>query len=164
MGQVTVEAFPWIDYAFSGEAELVFPDFCARLLEGGKGGPLPVGVISRTGGGQPSRATVLELDRSPMPDYDDYFAALAASPLRDSIDAGIMIETSRGCWWGEKHHCTFCGLNGEGMNYRSKSPQRVVGEFAALSGQYGVNRFEVVDNILDAKYPRTLLPMLNSEP
>ena len=32
-----------------------------------------------------------------------------------------VVETSRGCWWGERSHCTFCGLNGMGMTYRSKN-------------------------------------------
>ena len=34
----------------------------------------------------------------------------------------LLLETSRGCWWGAKHHCTFCGLNGGTMHFRSKSP------------------------------------------
>ncbi len=38
----------------------------------------------------------------------------------------VPYETSRGCWWGQKKHCTFCGLNPLGMNYRAKSPERAV--------------------------------------
>ena len=74
------------------------------------------------------------------------------------------METSRGCWWGAKHHCTFCGLNGDGMAYRSKSPERVLEEMAALVEQYGVPQMEVVDNILDMKYFRTVLPHLAERP
>ena len=35
-------------------------------------------------------------------------------------------ETARGCWWGERQHCTFCGLNGATMAFRSKTPERVL--------------------------------------
>ena len=34
----------------------------------------------------------------------------------------VLIETSRGCWWGDRdRHFMFCGLNGATMAYRSKS-------------------------------------------
>lgn len=31
----------------------------------------------------------------------------------------LLYEASLGCWWGEKHHCTFCGLNGTTMKFRA---------------------------------------------
>ena len=40
----------------------------------------------------------------------------------------LFFETSRGCWWGQIHHCLFCGLNGDTIAYRSKSPGRAVEE------------------------------------
>jgi len=162
MGQVTADEFPWIDYVFSGEAEAVFPEFCAEILAHGKIEKPSAGVLAR--GGSPSRATVLDLDQSPIPDYRDYFESLRLSPLRGDVDPGLLIETSRGCWWGQKHHCTFCGLNGEGMSYRSKSPDRALQEFESLAAEYGIDRFEVVDNILDAHYPRTLMPKMSGAP
>ena len=33
MGQTTVDHFEWVDYAFSGEADHLFPEFCQRLLD-----------------------------------------------------------------------------------------------------------------------------------
>jgi magnesium-protoporphyrin IX monomethyl ester (oxidative) cyclase len=59
-----------------------------------------------------------------------------------------------------KHHCTFCGLNGEGMAFRSKSPGRVVSEIGALASRYGVPRLQAVDNIIDMRYLDTVLPAL----
>ena len=47
----------------------------------------------------------------------------------------VVVETSRGCWWGAKHHCTFCGLNGDTMAFRSKSPERAFDEIAAPGAQ-----------------------------
>jgi magnesium-protoporphyrin IX monomethyl ester (oxidative) cyclase len=106
------------------------------------------------------RAVVERLDGNPVPDYADYFAALARSPLRPRVRPGLLVEMSRGCWWGQKHHCTFCGLNGGGLAYRAKGPGRVLAELAELSAAYATPRFMVVDNILDMSYLRTVLPEL----
>ena len=43
-------------------------------------------------------------------DYDDFLASLR-SKCPDT-EPELLFETSRGCWWGERLHCTFCGLNG----------------------------------------------------
>ena len=109
------------------------------------------------------RAVFNDLDSLPTPRFDDYFAALAASPLRASIRPGLPLETSRGCWWGAVHQCTFCGLNGTGMAFRSKSPARVVAELSELQDRYGTGDFEAVDNILDSRFYSSLLPDLAAD-
>jgi len=103
---------------------------------------------------------VEDLDRLPYPDFDDYFSRWRQSPLRRDIEPLLFFETSRGCWWGEKHHCLFCGLNGATLRYRSKSPDRAVEELAWLVRRYGVRRACAADNILDHRYFRTFLPGL----
>ncbi|MGK7877582.1 MAG: RiPP maturation radical SAM C-methyltransferase [Xenococcaceae cyanobacterium] len=169
MGQVTQQAFPWVDFVVSGEGDETVPALCRLLLDQGRdldAKELPYGVIApshRSNGalvGAAPRASVQNLDQIPIPDYDDYFQALRDSPIGIFVHPGLPIETSRGCWWGQKSHCTFCGLNGKGMTYRSKSPQRVVAEFTHLSQRYGVRKFQVVDNILDLKHIDTVLPTL----
>ncbi|MFZ0228010.1 MAG: RiPP maturation radical SAM C-methyltransferase, partial [Mycobacterium sp.] len=72
----------------------------------------------------------------------------------------VTFETSRGCWWGAKHHCTFCGLNGLSMTYRSKESQRAFDELMTLSQRYPDRPISIVDNILDTSYFRTFLPQL----
>ncbi|MCH7812933.1 MAG: RiPP maturation radical SAM C-methyltransferase [Planctomycetes bacterium] len=64
----------------------------------------------------------------------------------------ILYETARGCWWGEKHHCTFCGLNATTMKFRSKPIERVRADIAELSKRYDSFRFRLVDNILEMTY------------
>ena len=76
---------------------------------------------------------------------------------------GLPLESSRGCWWGAAHQCTFCGLNGTSLGYRSKSPERVLAEVHELEDRYGVSDFEAVDNILDMGYHKTLLPELAAD-
>ncbi len=103
---------------------------------------------------------VADLDELPYPDFDDYFARWRASPLRDQIEPLLFYETSRGCWWGQKHHCLFCGLNGATLAYRSKSPRRAVDELVHLVERYAVRRACSADNILDHRYFDTFLPLL----
>ncbi|WP_444980444.1 RiPP maturation radical SAM C-methyltransferase [Microseira wollei] len=94
---------------------------------------------------------------------DALLRLLVESPSKrgeGQIHPGLPVQTSRGCWWGQVHHCTFCGLNGASMAYRSKSPERVVEEFDHLAKRYNVTNFIVVDNILDLKYIKTVLPEL----
>jgi len=96
----------------------------------------------------------------PIPNYEDYFTTLKASQLAGLIRPGLLAESSRGCWWGERSHCTFCGLNGHGISYRSKSPERVIGELEELAGRYGLRNIQFVDNILDMSYLKSVLPQL----
>jgi ribosomal peptide maturation radical SAM protein 1 len=72
----------------------------------------------------------------------------------------MVLETSRGCWWGEKNHCRFCGLNEHELPYRAKSPERALAEILHLAGRYGFPEIMPVDNILNLAYFKTLLPEL----
>jgi magnesium-protoporphyrin IX monomethyl ester (oxidative) cyclase len=167
MGLATHREFPWVDFIASGEGDDLFAKLCRKLLDKGRDveiSQLPYGVIgpahrrSSNALTQPPRASIESLDRVPIPDYDDYFYALRHSSIAPFVEPGLLIETARGCWWGQKHHCTFCGLNGGGMSFRSKSSARVLEEFTYLSERYGLRKFQVVDNILDMAYFNTVLP------
>ena len=64
-----------------------------------------------------------DMNKTPVPDFDEYFYARKRGGYEYHEDAqGVLlpIETARGCWWGVKNHCTFCGLNRAGMEFRSK--------------------------------------------
>jgi magnesium-protoporphyrin IX monomethyl ester (oxidative) cyclase len=172
MGVVAHEQYPWVDFVVSGEADKLLPDLCRLIFEHGRDVPLdrlPFGVLGpvmRNGGANGAaaarapRAIIDNLDEIPIPNYDDYFEQLETSALRDYILPCIPLETSRGCWWGAKHHCTFCGLNGEGMTFRAKSQARVEDEVTHLSERYGLTKFMTVDNILDNRYFDRVLPAM----
>ncbi len=168
MGWATHQAFDWVDYVCSGEGDDNFPELCERLLQHGHltAAELPYGVVGPSER-QTSlatrtipRASIASLDQLPIPDFEEYFETLEQSLLRRYVDPGLPLETSRGCWWGQKHHCTFCGLNGEGMGYRSKRPERVLYEMGQLTERYGLRKLFVVDNILDWTFLETVLPVL----
>ena len=170
MGQATLRRFDWIDAVVSGEGERVFPELVDRLLSGRSAADLP-GVSTREllqgtengadeGTAVPNAPPVERMDDLPSPDYEDHFRQWRRSTLGDDYAPRPLFETARGCWWGEKHHCTFCGLNGSGMAFRSKSPERVLAELEDLTSRHPGASLAVVDNILDMRYLRTLVPEL----
>ena len=160
MGFELIQSFPWIDYVCTGEGDEVAPQFLEELVRGGEA--RPVAGILRQGDCESltTPAPVRRMDSLPVPNYSAYFEALSSSAIGASIQPRLLIETARGCWWGEKQHCTFCGLNGQTMGYRSKSPARASEELSYLSKKWGVEQIEFVDNILDLKYIETLFPEL----
>ena len=110
------------DYIFIGEAEATFHTFCQNL----KNDALPP---QRLIPGPPTN----DLDVLSCPDYQDYFAQLSFflpdSRLLAENRIVLPYETSRGCWWGQKHHCTFWfeprrhGLSCQGWRQSSGGPQ-----------------------------------------
>ena len=157
MGAEFLRVFPWIDYAVRGEGDVVLPELVGRIARGEPGTGLP-GVAVRTDAGVvagPPPQQVVGMDTLPDPDFDDYFGTLfriGRERVLGDAPPRLLVESSRGCWWGQKHHCTFCGLNNTGMAFRSKSPQRVLDELGRLSGRYAITNFEAVDNIIDMAY------------
>ncbi|MBA3245136.1 MAG: RiPP maturation radical SAM protein 1 [Actinobacteria bacterium] len=165
MGIALHQHFPFVDFVCSGEADESFPALLRCLATGDDVSGVP-GVVHRLGDATSSTgpaALVRDLDALPLPDYDDFAIALEESAVAAEVTPVYLLETSRGCWWGAKHHCTFCGLNGGAMAFRSKSVDRAIEEIRRLQDRYGAESLSVVDNILDMRYFRTLLPRLVEE-
>jgi len=163
MGVQLARSFPWIDYVCTAEGDEVFPLLLRRLLRGGDSRAIPGLVAGGIAEGFSRPPLVSDLDRLPIPDYSEYFAQLRASSLAGQVTRRVLIETSRGCWWGEKHHCTFCGLNAQTMTFRAKSAERVLEELKLLSATYDATHIECVDNILYMRYLQTLFPRMAAE-
>lgn len=167
MGVQIVRSFPQVDTVIRGEADLAFPRFVERLRRGEDVAEIP-GVVYRADGdariGAPP-VPLEDMDSLPYPDFDDYFAQRPEGFEQRGVhtDFALPIETSRGCWWGAIKHCIFCGLNPTTMSYRSKSPERALGEFRHLRERYGERRFYAVDNILSKSYVKEVLPELEAE-
>ncbi|MFM9906848.1 MAG: RiPP maturation radical SAM C-methyltransferase [Nitrospiraceae bacterium] len=159
MGLEYFRAFPFIDYVVVGEGEGVFPEL-VRYLLGGTSGAVPNGVAYREGTAPvftPNHALFSDFAKTGPPDYDDYYRLLGElGETAQGLDRILLYEGSRGCWWGEKHHCTFCGLNAQSMKFRAKSSEQVAREMAYLSSRYDTARFRLVDNIIDMKYVENL--------
>jgi ribosomal peptide maturation radical SAM protein 1 len=145
-----------IDFVFSGESDITFPRFLRSALDGW----LPA---ARTVRGEP----VIDMDRSPAPEFSEFYQQYARflpdGLLAKTGDIWLPYETSRGCWWGEKHHCTFCGLNGSTMRFREKSPDKILTDLRAMTARQATNRIVMYDNIMPHSYFRSLLPRLETE-
>lgn len=145
-----------VDYIFSGESEATFADFVLAVLAGA---PPPNRIVQ----GKPCS----NMDSLPTPDYSEYYKQrrhFLPKSHTTPQKTEILYQTSRGCWWGERQHCTFCGLNGEGMAFRQKSPDRVIEELRVLASANPARRIVMADNIMPYSYFKTLLPRLAAEP
>lgn len=143
-----------VDYIFSGESEKTFADF----LDGFSRGEMPDRQIIRG-------APLKNMDSLPHPDYTAYYnyrKRFLPFPADEKGKNNLWLsyETTRGCWWGDTIHCTFCGLNGEGMSSRSKSEEKVISELTALLQQHPSSSVWMVDNIMPRHYIKKLLPLI----
>ncbi len=159
MGRALMDNFSFVDVVCTGMGENTFPQFVADYLSG----KTPVSSSElQVRGNIPSLPQPVvhtkSMDELPFPDFDDFFEQRAIANLEDE-KLSMLVETSRGCWWGQKHHCTFCGLNAESMKFKFKSSKRAMSEFQYLVSRYGhhTKTIAVVDNIIPMEYLREFL-------
>ncbi len=165
MGMEIMRQFPWIDAIIGGEADYSFPEFLKRLATDAPADDVR-GLIYRRKGVPCVAAPqdrVHDMDALPDPDFAEYFAAIAGSRLKERIHPTLLFESARGCWWGAKSHCTFCGLNGDTMKFRSKSAERTIAELDRQSERYNLKNFSAVDNIIAHDYFQNFLPALKAK-
>jgi ribosomal peptide maturation radical SAM protein 1 len=166
MGAELHRVFPFVDYVCSGESDEAFPRLVRAIRDGADPSDIAGLSFRRDGASVRSRLPqqlIEDMDGLPVPDHSDFLDGFRRSTASLFLTPQLTMETSRGCWWGQKHHCTFCGLNGLGMRYRAKSVRRAYREVKELIQTYGINSFFNTDNILDLKYFFTLFPMLESD-
>lgn len=170
-GEALHRNFGFLDYVVRGEAERSFPQLVAALRAEDGDGPADtsrIPALCRRDGdasvSNPPAERLLSPAEIPSPDYDAYFDRLRRSHVRSWYEPLLVVEGARGCWWGEKHHCTFCGLNGSAMTFRSKSPHTYLEEILTLAGRHRVLDFFAVDNILDMSYLDSVLAELADAP
>lgn len=153
MGRTLLELFPCFDTVISGEAE----------------GTIVAAVVQAMAGR--SKDDVLsddryvltdDLDGLDCPDYTSFFAQARASEFSDEVDKfGIVLyEGSRGCWYGKKNHCTFCGIRAVDHTYRTVSPARFLDDVVQLQDRYAAKMIYLTDAILSREAFTELLPDL----
>lgn len=169
MGPALHRNYRFIDYVARGEGEYVLPRLIDCIAAGSGFDAVP-GLVHRSPDGtsivnEHGASAQVNMDDVPMPNYDSYFTLLKGARTRRLLDQNItmMVESARGCWWGEKNHCTFCGLNGLTMAFRSKKPEVFAEEIDALSRRYHRLQFFSVDNIIDYRYFATFLPLIKEK-
>jgi len=145
-----------VDFVFSGESETSFRKF----LSSHRSSTLPGERIIQ---GEPCRS----MNDLPLPDFAEYYDQrehfLPDSLVAKGGNIWLPYESSRGCWWGQKHHCTFCGISESAITFREKSPERVIEDLEILTARHPTNKLCVVDWIMPASYFRELLGLLEAE-
>lgn len=162
MGEELLAQFPEFDFVGQGECDRSFIELVAVLASGDGRKPI-AGILSRYAESpNPEYRTISgeEFERLPLPDFSDYFSEVDRLRCREQFMVGLVMESSRGCWWGERNRCRFCSLNAEQYEFRSKSPARFHAEMDALTQTYGENRMELVDNIVPPEYFRDVFPAM----
>ena len=178
MGQELIKNNDCLDFVFSGPALKSFPQFLDHLFEGQAelchringvfskancSAAVPQAAIGRTFTPVGIIGDELGLDELTELNYDDFLDKVDQNFPNHDIEPNLLVETSRGCWWGEKAHCTFCGLNGMTMNYRSMRPENAVKMISSLFKYSSrCSRISSVDNILPKEYLKEVLPFLDT--
>ena len=168
MGQVIVRYVDAIDYVFSGPGLKSFPEFVEHQLaqEAWKCGSIK-GVFTKKNylfhSGPEAIGEELSIDVPIHLDYGPFVNMVSTNFPKGQLDPVLLFETSRGCWWGERAHCTFCGLNGTTMGYRAMTPELALKQFDSLfTYAPRVSRLEAVDNILPKEYLKDVLPFVRT--
>lgn len=164
-GPALQRSFPEIDVIAYGDGEAVILPLVEASM--GRRSLAEVPNISyRAASGEVKESSLrvkIDLNDSPTPNYDDFFSQ--RERLREEFKVAIPVgevplESSRGCWWGERSHCTFCGIDDESLRYRAKSGRQTMRQLDELHSRYGVKRFLFTDYIMPLQNYVDLFPQL----
>ena len=169
MGKEIARHVPALDYVFSGPALVSFPELLQHRLDGDIEGCERIpSVFSKRNGdrlrGQDSFGRELPIE-VPVPlDYEEFLGEISRNFPNGKVEPVLHFETSRGCWWGERAHCTFCGLNGGTMAYRGMPADQAVRLFEEMFARYAdrCKRFDAVDNIMPREYLKEVFPHIKA--
>lgn len=141
---------PSLDYVFTGEGDRGLASACRTLLAGNEPGAHPY-LLRR--GAEPRYLPVEDMDTVPTPDFSDYDEILRGDAFRDQINMQAPMEASRGCWWGMRRRCRFCGLHycRDEACYREKSPEKFWREIEQVNRVSGFTAFQLADCILSPR-------------
>lgn len=109
------------------------------------------------------KVPILDLDNKPEPNFKDYFNDVDKLLIEDKVKINIEsipVENSRGCWWGQKNPCIFCGIEKENAKYRQLSEFTAYKNINSIVNDYNIRRIRFIDYIMPKEYYKRLLPEL----
>jgi ribosomal peptide maturation radical SAM protein 1 len=136
-----------------------------------KASRIPAGAVTQVALAADSTAPQVSLHGQERPvgqvvniDYLDFLDSFdeLVRPLSPGVKPRLPLETSRGCWWGEKSHCTFCGSCGWDISYRQMAAQDAVAYINDTVRRHEdrTDFFECVDQLIPKDYPDEVMPHL----
>ncbi|PTE07757.1 RiPP maturation radical SAM C-methyltransferase [Mesorhizobium helmanticense] len=168
-GDVVLRAFPWIDAVVRGDGEPVVAALARASVTHGDERPKIAGVTwSCANGNRVSLpADIGIIEESPDPVYDDWFADVTELRAEAEVEVRtklLPVEASRGCWWGQKHHCVFCGIDEKALKYRMKSRAAVVDMLGRMHARYGAMKYRFSDYIMSRELVAALPELAEHTP
>jgi len=171
LGKAVLRNYPSVDYVSFGEGDESIVKACAILL-GKSNEPMPYGFVSRLDPVPDPAPFPMTADMNTVdtPVYRDFFEETERESagyygndvqyFEETYENVIFLEGSRGCWWGAKRACAFCGLNGLINVYREKTPERLHAEIKDAVQRYPGVKIQLSDNVLSQNMIHKLLPAL----
>lgn len=161
-GRILHEEFEVVDYVCRGDGESLIRELADSLDGVGPSIEDIQGLVYRDGSRTVCNGSwarpVEDLDDMPLPKFSEWYDKVLQKPsVLSESELLLPIETSRGCWYGQKAQCTFCGQYLKRDEYRSKSADHILAELRDLSS-YGIKRLDACDLVLDHRFFDRLLP------
>lgn len=164
MGEELLSSFPQLDYVAQGDADHSFVELVRNLRDNRVSKPV-AGILSRQYHGDLTDSSNFlkseDMERLPYPDYDDFFQQMKAFREIRIKDIKLPFEMTRGCAWGARHRCSFCGIDGASYATRRKSAERVINELEMLIDHYPASQYHCSDSFMDGERYHTILPWLS---
>jgi magnesium-protoporphyrin IX monomethyl ester (oxidative) cyclase len=172
MGQEFARQLDTVDFFFSGPGLVSFPRFVEHYLSGDMESCSRInGVFAGAGrvGKKPGAGTgavsllgdECDINENIKLDYGPFLDSVERAFPNGGIEPLLLFETSRGCWWGERQRCSFCGLNGPMLHFRPMSPENAIEQMESLFKYSPRCSFvESVDTILPQNYIKEVFPSL----
>jgi ribosomal peptide maturation radical SAM protein 1 len=158
--------FKDIDFIVSGDGEPTLPELVLSLKTSLPWDNIP-NLYFRNSDGKIQKSSKMNihanLNDNPSPNFDHWINLQKYMRDNFSINLGskfLPFESSRGCWWGEKKQCIFCGISKNDINFREKHPQKIFSELSQLSEKYNITTFRFSDYIAPKSHFRNLFPLL----
>jgi len=171
MGQVIARRAGMIDFVFCGAALETFPTLLGHVLSGEAERCHGIaGVLSRRRLAVEGESCAMELgaerdlNRLLTLDFGDHFQSVRQHLPNGNIGTlFIPFETSRGCWWGQRSHCAFCGVDDRSLPFRAMAPEVALEQFRQLFRYVPeVQQFTTTDCILSRDHLRNVIPHLKA--
>lgn len=167
MGQQLLKWFPDFDAVCSGEADETIIKIVHRLL-----GQTSVSVPGTRFRGHDESVLEKEADVEdhlisstldlPTPNYKGFFEQAEESSQQEvAVYRTVMYEGSRGCWYGLKNHCTFCGIRPVDFPYRITTARHFLKGMQELQRDYDPDLIYLTDAILSREAFSEVLPALS---
>ena len=157
-GKTLVENIASVDHVFSGPSLASFPKMVACMLSGDRESVAEIQGVFTAGvdtGRSPERevGANIDVDTEIALDYEPFLDKYEACIDEPGVFPFLLMQTSRGCWWGDRQRCTFCGLNCLSEKFEAMSSGQAVRHInSVLKYSDRVSYFVACDNITPPGY------------